>query len=869
MRKDHFIKILLLFFLAVSMFGCKQKEEPAPAAPSYPDRDVDLPTEVEKFDEDSVQIHYQREDNAYNTWTLWLWDPEGNDDSKEDDFNYQDDYGVIASYPLSYFGDLSGERLGIIVKEKGDWTKDGTDSDRFINFASLQKDENNIYHVYLAGGDEHIYTTAEKIMTDSINQANFKDDHTIYIAASNKIGSYTLYCEGQKVAEGDGSGRKIISDRLDLTADFTKAYSVDVVFKESGEKLSSEVSMTGLYNSDSFNELYYYDGELGALYTKNRTDFVVWSPVSEKIELRVYENGTPKSVSSSGDDTYEAYEMEKAEKGTFRYTLTGDQEGKYYTYFVVNANHPEGIETIDPYAKGAGVNGIRGMVVDFSKTDPEGWNSVKYLPYDRKELTVWETHVADVTSSPTWTGSEENRRKYLGVIEEGTTYTEGDMVVTTGFDHIKELGVNAVQFIPVFDQANDETKYTFNWGYNPLNYNVPEGMYESDPYDGYVRIRELKQVIQAMNKAGITVIMDVVYNHMNGAVNSPFDILMPEYFFRYKNDGSLSNGSGCGNETASEMPMMRKFIIDSVCFWTEEYKFGGFRFDLMGLHDIDTMNAVAEAAKKIDPYTVIYGEPWTGGGTPLNSDLQAIQANANKFNGYGQFNDQMRDALIKGGLNGPDAKGWVTGTTLSQADVKAIEAGINGITSNAAYSINDPDKTVNYVTCHDNYTLYDRVKAAGITDEETIRKMCVLANSVVFTSGGTGFMLAGEEFLRTKKGNSNSYMSSDDINNLDYSLKIRNHDVYESYQKLIAFKQNVKQLHEKDPQIEVEVSDGGAVLSYTLVSGGKTYTVIHNNGVQAATSFDLKGQKVYLNTLGNELGDSFIPEPYQTVILEK
>lgn len=396
-------------------------------------------------------------------------------------------------------------------------------------------------------------------------------------------------------------------------------------------------------------------------------------------------------------------------------------------------------------------------------------------------------------------------------------------------------------------------------------------MYSSDPYDGYAKIREFKQLVLAFNEIEVSVIMDVVYNHVAGAMGSNFDVLMPNYYFRYKENGTLSNGSGCGNETASENAMMRKFIVDSICFWTSEYKLGGFRFDLMGLHDIETMNLVAQEAKKINPYIVIYGEPWSGGTSPLEADRQAKQANANSFIGYGQFNDQMRDALIKGGLCAASEKGWVTGEKLTEADLKAIQNGINGITYSATYIISDSNKTVNYVTCHDNYTLYDRCKAAGIEDEDTIRKMCVLANAVVFTSNGTTFMLAGEEMLRTKQGDFNSYMSSDEINGLDYSLKAKHPEVFMAYQKLISFKQKVTDLHQDNSYIDVIREQNGAVLRYELSDGVNHYIVIHGNGLVNSYTFECKGYEIYLDTLNIYQGkvDSITLNPYQTIILKK
>ena len=863
------LSVLLALILIVSAFGCAPKNNAAENVKKYEGRDVDYPSDIPKLGEDSVQIHYQRNDGNYSAWTLWLWDPEGTDDGKEDDFNYQDDYGVVASYPLSKFGSLSGGKLGIIVKTKGAWTKDGTDADRFIVFSQLEKDSDNVYHIYLAGGDENMYKTADKIITDSIDTASFRDGTSIKIVCSNPAEKYAVFENGSKIAEGEGSGRSSFTVTIPSEADFGKDYSVEVEFRGSGVRLKADVSKNGLYSSDSFNEKYYYDGELGAIYSKDSTTFRVWSPVASKIELRLYAQGNMLTFAATGEEV-QCFDMTKADKGVFECTVPGDLGGKYYTYVVYSSAYPDGKEIVDPYARSAGTSGVRGMVVDPEKASPEGWESVTFPETDRKALTVWEMHIADITSSPTWTGSEANRRKYLGVVESGTTYTEGGTTVKTGFDHIIELGVNAVQLQPIFDQANDESKYSFNWGYNPLNYNVPEGLYSSDPSDGYARIKELKQLVMAFREKGIAVIMDVVYNHVNGAAGSNFDVLMPGYYFRYDANGSLSNGSGCGNETASEHLMMRKFIIDSVCYWTEEYKLGGFRFDLMGLHDIKTMDQVAAAAKAINPNIVIYGEPWTGGATPLDKNAQAVQANANKFDDYGQFNDQMRDALIKGGLNSKDAKGWVTGTAVA-ADFSAIQAGINGITKSTSVTITDADKTVNYVTCHDNYTLYDRCKAAGITDEDTVRKMCVLANAVVFTSKGTAFMLSGDEMLRTKGGDSNSYQSPDPVNSLDYSLKIKNLDVFENYKALIAFKQQTEELHTQSGGINVESKDGGSVIVSRFSSGGRDYMVINANGGGASSAVDTAGYSVVLDTLGKLSGSpaSITAEKYQTVILAR
>ena len=843
-------------------------------------RDVDYPTALPLITERSIQIHYHRDSNKYSGWGLWLWDPNSDDDSETDPFNYQDDFGITAYYPTSKFGPCEDGRLGFIVKKMDSWTKD-VDGDRFFDFNEMIPDDNNCYHVYLYSGDFNIYSSPNKTFQDKITTAEFVDETNIKVTCTNKFINYTLYKDETPIAIGEGVNKKTLTFALPSThptIEFTSSYKIDVVFKASNRTLSKVISVAKLYNTSGFNSSFKYDGELGAIYTPSKTTFKVWSPVSSSIKLRIYNNGTPTSVSSTkGSDALYCDEvnMTKGEKGVFSAEVLGDLQGKYYTYVVTNGLF-KNKEVVDPYAKGVGVNGLRGMIVDFSKTNPEGWNNVSPIQYNRNELTVWETHVADVTSHDSWGGSAANKRKYLGLVEEGTSYTNpsSGITVTTGFDHIKELGVNAVQLIPIFDQANNETEYKFNWGYNPLNYNALEGMYSSDPYDGYARIREFKQVVKAFNEAGINIIMDVVYNHVNGADGSNFDVLMPGYYYRYNSNGSLSNGSGCGNETASEMPMMRKFMIDSTVFWASEYKLGGFRFDLMGLHDITTMNKLTAECQKVNPDIVIYGEPWTGGSStmPDFDNQSAKQSNASKFVGYGQFNDQMRDALIKGGMHGTDEKGWITNNnSINDNDIKCIKDGVKGTTTNAT---NDPNKTTNYVTCHDNYTLLDRIQKAGVSATTAEKyQMIVLANAVVFTSQGTSFMLAGEEFARTKGGNGNSYESPDSVNWLDYTRKSKHLDMFESYAALINFKQTATDLHASTGKINVETLDNGAILKYKVMSGSTEYIVIHRNGVSASSSINLNGYKVYLDTLGGlEVGSdltNFTPSKYQTLIAVK
>lgn len=884
-----FKKLVILLFTAFMLAGCgggaASSENPSSTTPSSSKADSGLPSSIPTYDEESIQLHYYRKDGNYSKWALWLWKyPDG--EGKEYQFNGLDDYGAVASYPLSTWSGVKTGGLGFIVKTKGSWSSKDPDGDRIVDFNKFVADSKNVHHVYLQSGDKNMYPTKDLEEMDTIKSAKFENFKRIIVETNKNITAYKVFEGSTQLAsvtlDTPNKGFRY-SFEGDKKASFDKDYKVQVTFEKTKATLESPISVSSLFKTKAFDEAYNYDGELGAIYTKDATTFKVWSPVSKKIVLRIFNNGTPKSVDSSkGDDTiYKEITLTKGDKGVFSAVVEEDLEGKYYTYLVNNGTYNRK-EIVDPYAYSTGVNGMRGMIVDFSKTNPSGFDTMKIHNIDRKHLTVYETHVADITSSTTWT-NDANTRKYektfKGAALTGTTYTNGGVTVKTGFDHIKELGVNAVQFIPIFDQANDETKMTFNWGYNPANYNALEGGYSTDPYNGYTRISEFKEMVQAYNQAGINVIMDVVYNHMNGASGSPFDVLMPGYYFRYNTDGTLSNGSGCGNETASEMYMMRKFIIDSTYFWAKEYKLGGFRFDLMGLHDLDTMAALSKKLKELNPSITVYGEPWSGGTSTLADSVSAKQVNMAKYNGYGAFNDKMRDALIKGGLNAASAKGWVTNNSSApdSSDLAAIKSGVKGAVKLDGGEVSDPNKVVNYVTCHDNYTLYDRIKAVGIKDEEVIKKMAMLSNSVVFTSNGTTFMLAGEEFLRTKGGNNNSYNASYKVNELDYSLKIKNLDMFTNYQKLIKFKQETEWLALPAGSNNAVVADTskGNVISYSYEdsTSGKTYIVIHCNGYNPSSlpKVDLSGYTLILDTINSSkpLTSQTQLEAYETIIAVK
>lgn len=815
------------------------------------------------YDEPSISFHYRRNDGDYTNWALWIWRKGG--EGAQFAFNGYDSFGAVAAYPLSDWGaTVVSDGLGFIVKSgpSGTWTSKDPDGDRFLDFSLFKKDAKDVYNIYLFTQDSGVYDSPDKTMADTISASYFLTKKVVKILSTNPIRSYTLYQDGASLVATDlatvsSNVQIVLPDGVE--GDPMKAYSVDATFAYSGVTLTRNVQSYVLYKNPDFGDSYTYTGDdLGAVYSQEKTVFKVWSPISTSLTLRLYETGTPLSIDRKrGSDSYVEYPMSRIENGVWTYDFEGDAAGKYYTYFVKNRVYPNGKEAVDPYAKSAGINGLRGMIVDFSKTNPLGWDSFdKALDYDRKSLCVDEMHIADLTSDASWGGTATNAKKFSGFFETGTTYQEGQTTVKTGFDHIKELGVNAVQLLPIFDQANDEKNPTFNWGYNPLNYNCLDGVYSSDPYDGYARIKEFKELVAAYHSAGINIIMDVVYNHTSGAEGSNFDILCPGYYYRYDATGSLYNGSGCGNVTASEMPMMRKFMIDSALFWEKEYKLGGFRFDLMGCHDLETMKQLAAACLEVNPTFCIYGEPWTGGTTGLLGTDQADQSNGSKWVGYGGFNDQMRDALIAGGLSTPTDKGWAanTASAVAAGTLSKIIKGVSGITNSM---IKDPDKTVNYVTCHDNYTLFDRFYYGnGITDETLVTKMAFLSEAAAILSQGTSFFQGGEEFLRSKGGNSNSYNADYSVNAMKYSLAIKNQSYLENFKKLIALKTRFSFFSKTQSAIESDMSAsfnaGSNTLTYQIQDGGMAVKVALANGLATAGGADFTGFDKYLDNLGRE-----------------
>ncbi len=532
----------------------------------------------------------------------------------------------------------------------------------------------------------------------------------------------------------------------------------------------------------------YSGNDLGVKYTPSKTVFKIWAPTAVAIKLRLYEAG-------EGGKATQTISLEKAKDGVWEKTVDHNLKNTYYT-FQTKIGDRWLKERPDIYAKAVGVNGIRGMVVDLRSTNPVGWiKDKKPAQKSFTDIIIYELHIRDLSVDPN--SGIKAKGKFLGLTEMGTKGPDGQ---STGLDHIKSLGVTHVHLLPSFDfNSVDETKPNekYNWGYDPLNYNVPEGSYSTIPYDGNVRIREFKKMVQTLHANGLRVILDVVYNHTSDT-SSNFNQFVPGYFYRHTAKGAYSNGTGCGNETASERAMMRKYMIESVTYWAREYHLDGFRFDLMGVHDIETMNDISAALHKIDPTIFIYGEGWTAGDSPLPENLRAVKKNATKLDKIAVFNDDLRDG-IHGGWSDVKSKGFVSGATDLAESVKFGIVGsvqhpqvdYGKVNYSRAPWAAEPYQSINYTSCHDDNTLWDRLKISNPTASEAdLIKMDKLSNAIVLTSQGVAFLHAGEEMLRTKQGVANSFNRPDSINQLDWSRETKYKAVFDYYKGLVALRKN-------------------------------------------------------------------------------
>ena len=757
-----------------------------------------------------IKVHYYREDGAYSDWEVHMWNGVDSLDATRafelEEVTYEDTtYGATATY----YADAADSWVGFIVK-KPDWTKD-PDGDRHIDVSDVLS---GTVHVYAKSGS----ALEDFVVDKSEAQVGAKVTAAVYDSITDVLTVTTAVAiegslDGAFKLEGpDGemkvTGASNVEGTCDYVVEFQGEIDPDSVYTLYYKGTPCTLTVPNIYSTEYFESEYTYTGDdLGAIWSAESTAFRLWAPTASAVSVNLYTSGTEGT-----DDLIQSVEMTADVNGTWIATVEGDLNGTYYTYSVTRKG--ETVEAVDPYARTTGVNGNRGMIVDLDSTDPEGWENDTYVTQENyTDAVIWELHVRDFSIDES--SGMENKGKYLAFTEEGTTVPGTD--IATGIDYMKELGVNYVHLLPVYDiNSVDETVGGYNWGYDPKNYNVPEGSYSTDPYNGEVRVTEFKQMVQSLHDNGIGVVMDVVYNHVADAGNFCFNQIVPGYFSRIHDDGSYQSDSGCGNDTASERSMVSKYIVDSVLYWAEEYHIDGFRWDLVGLIDYNTINAVMEAVHAVNPDIMFYGEGWEmcnwttkEDGAVAYSSMMTIQPNDTKVNNeagvFAFFNDTIRNA-IHGGVFVATDKGFVSGN-MTGAQKMAVSAGYtaNSVWGSNGGTVDTPLQTINYASCHDNYTLFDNLTidvmdATGCTAEEAAEQAAAMNNlaaAYYITAQGVPFIHSGEEMLRSKPDsaqengfNHNSYASGDEINSIKWSsleneLVDASHDYY---QGLVEFR---------------------------------------------------------------------------------
>ena len=832
---------------------------------------------------DVIRIFYRRKDATndyknYLPWRIWAWDRDGGNGWWHE-FTKYNAFGAICEIPVSEVAanGTSIANLGMVITTCASTTAnwEGTyskDPDGDLLCEVNPSNPGGIQRLYVKSGDVSVYYTQDSVFLSSMKYAKLNDMHTIRPVFSTTKSDFKLYKKRLTVTKNGvpvenftvedfsstpSGGSFQVAANLVFDSDFALSDVVEVKYRIAENYISKAyANLTTIYDSNEFIKDYSYTGDdLGVSFdnelSPTKTTFKVWSPVSTGMRLNVYASGDYRV---DGNPEH-VYDMALGAKGVWAYTVNEDLSGKYYTFTCTNSAGTN--EVVDPYAKSAGLNGRRGMVVNFAQINNElgDWDSdARYNYGNTTDASIYEMHIRDMTINPNSGVKAEWRGRYLGLTQEGTTYTKNAKTVKTGLDHLEELGITHVQIQPTYDYSSvDEAEVpsemsetNYNWGYDPQNYNALEGSYSTNPADGASRVIEFKKMVQALHKHGINVIMDVVYNHTASFSDSNFEKLMPLFYHRTKGSGVAYGGSGCGNEMATDRFMVNKFVRESCKFFTDEYHLSGFRFDLMGLIDNQTMIDVYNDCKSLDSKILVFGEPWTGGTSKLkqgtsSSKLTQQQTVQNSlaqsyFVGnnvlVGAFSDGFRNSA-RGG-NKPD-KGYVQGESGS-AD--GLLPGIQGLFNTNQKNV-EPQQVINYVSCHDNYTLYDQLVQTMSTSSDLFERAYNQAETLVFTSQGIAFMQEGEDFMRTKKYISNgqtkysgnSYNVGDLINNMDYELKVDKYSTFEYFKDLIAFRKNHKVFSlssraEINSKLQNLVNNGGTI-SYELVDGSHTYKVIH------------------------------------------
>ena len=775
----------------------------------------------------TVRIHYHRPEGDYEGWELWCW-VEGQSQFKVSGTLASD--GTATQDPPYKLEEGDGEmvctinvptgamKVGYIVRY-GNWENKDVEHDQFINLTGILSGTVDFYvesgvpsqpnkeavptmeeltqkEIEYKGKPQKVMVLGDDVVEGVVvvsaayEPKNSKGNPEIEVQLSKKV-DFTVDTTTFTVKGKDGE--IAVTDVLKMGTGYyltlADSLALDQAYNISFEGNDYVVTMPDYYSTSEFESKYTYTGnDLGATYSKTETKLRVWAPLAVGVKVNLYADGNPATQA----DPDKQVEMTQDVNGTWVATLEGDMNGTYYTYLVDNYTDVQ--ECVDPYARTTGVNGRRGMIIDLDSTDPEGWADDKDPHYDDgiTDAIIWELHVRDLSSDAS--SGIKNKGKFLGLIEAGTKNSFGQ---PTGLDYMKELGITHIHLLPVYDfgsvdenSLDKEDANLFNWGYDPQNYNVPEGSYSTDPYNGEVRVKEFKQMVKGLHDNGISVIMDVVYNHVYDAGKFCMNNIVPGYFSR-----PSGSGSGCGNDTASERVMVRKYIVESVLYWADEYHIDGFRFDLAGVLDTVTINEIVKTVHETHPNVIFYGEGWTSGGVQFTKPgmTQAVMANSNKTPNFAYFSDTIRNNL-KGGTFGGITAGFISGGGTTE---------LNNCFKGMPSWCTTPAQSINYISAHDNNTLYDHITlvnpSASLQEKADMNKLGV---AFYMAAQGTPFMQAGEEIMRSKpsgvttNGNAadgffhNSYNAPDSVNSIkwDEMYDVTHIEVLEYYKGMIAFR---------------------------------------------------------------------------------
>ena len=925
-----FASILAFGMLTPTMFKVKEALEPDNAIYDQPRTvDYDKPDYEYKakpaavVSATSVEIHYHNDGKDCHEREFWVWcngvngsafaPTEVSDDHK--------DMTLAFSFTGEHANFANKKGLYFIVKKIGTWT--GQSENIYLDYSVYVPDSGGKSVVWCIPGEGNqieLYPTKELTEMDRFQSATFKDWKSIDVIATAVPSTYKLYAltsnymanqmligeEGLDrylIAEGsnptctDVTYNSLQSKKFTINLNYTARVNVQYYLvgkfpKYLDYQKTKYVSFHSLYETKRFKQYYTYDGnDLGAVATGEKTTFTVWAPTAAYMRLMLFDHGTSldyaeehPNIELQATDDYRGYDMAFLPGGIWQVTINKSLHAKYYKYLVYNSLGMS--EVVDPYAKSCGVNGERGAIINFTYTNPSGWNNVpdKWDGQDGydiaypNDLSIYETHIRDLTMDETWTGNSMPGT-YTAFAEEDTTYGEGTSLVKTGFDHIEELGVKAVQLEPVFDSDNLEgtDERSYNWGYNPVNYNVVDGSYATNPYKGEARVKEFKELVTkyANNENHTRIIMDVVYNHVSSAPSSCFNKLMPRYYFRMTENGDYYDGSGCGNEVKTEAPMMSKYIVDSLCFWAKEYKIKGFRFDLMGLIDWQTVKKAAQELYKIDPDIYLYGEGWSADGTSGNmenheegdpyygnwgSDTWTVYNKLQKDGNMcfvGTFNNAGRDAFA--GETGKIEEWGFIDQGSSDVGEKSYKIADLLVGYHSGQERVDPNQCINYASCHDDFALFDHLlysmKATG-SDQYTALACAATAavEDAIMFSNGVAFIRGGEETFQSKHVSaedlalygyertakigdeyisSNSYRLSDYTNAMRWDRKIsigsvQTKQYYDAIKDAVHARDNLPKYNKQ--QLDEHVPwDSGSPMNFWNRGDGSTVIGMKNN----------------------------------------